>query len=104
MKNPLRKRYPRELKRNLGRYVSIFLMLMMTIALMSGFLSVSDGVQEAFYENRKECRLEDGAFSSYGKLSEETILKVEQLGASVYENYYVNEKIKDKKVLRVFKN
>lgn len=104
MRNPLRKRYSRDLKRNLGRYLSIFLMLMVTIALMSGFLSVSDGVQVAFKENRRECKLEDGLFSSYTKISTETIHNVEKLGLSVYENYYVNEKIKDEKVLRIYKN
>ncbi|MDD3141527.1 MAG: ABC transporter permease, partial [Lachnospiraceae bacterium] len=104
MRNPLRKRYSRDLKRNLGRYVSIFLMLMVTIALMSGFLSVSDGVQVAFRENRKECKLEDGLFSSYNKINADTIHNVEKLGVSVDENYYVNENIKDEKVLRIYKN
>lgn len=104
MRNPLRKRYSRDLKRNLGRYLSIFLMLMVTIALMSGFLSVSDGVQAAFRENRKVCKLEDGLFSSYNKISTDTIHNVEKLGVSVYENFYVNESIKDDKVLRIFKN
>ncbi len=65
MRNPLKKRYARDLKRNIGRYLSIFLMLMVTTALMSGFLTVSDGVLVAFNENRKECKLEDGLFSSY---------------------------------------
>ena len=84
MRNPLRKRYSRDLKRNLGRYLSIFIMLMVTIALMSGFLSVSDGVQVAFKENRRECKLEDGLFSSYTKISTETIHNVEKLRVSVY--------------------
>ena len=104
MRNPLRKRYSRDLKRNLGRYISIFLMLMVTIALMSGFLSVADGVQVAFRENRKVCKLEDGLFSSYNKISADTIHNVEKLGVSVYENYYVDENIKDEKVLRIYKN
>lgn len=104
MRNPLRKRYSRDLKRNLGKYLSIFLMLMVTIALMSGFLSVSDGVQTAFRENRKECKLEDGLFSSYNEISADTLHSVEKLGVSIYENYYVDENIKDEKVLRIYKN
>jgi putative ABC transport system permease protein len=104
MRNPLRKRYSRDLKRNFGRYLSIFLMLMVTIALMSGFLSVSDGMQVAFQENRKVCKLEDGLFSSYNEISADTIHNVEKLGVSIYENYYVNENITDKKVLRIYKN
>lgn len=104
MRNPLKKRYSRDLKRNLGRYLSIFLMLMVTTALMSGFLSVSDGVQVAFQENRKECKLEDGLFSSYNIISADTIHNAEKLGVSVYENYYFDKNIKDEKVLRIYKN
>lgn len=104
MRNPLRKRYTRDLKSNLGRYLSICLMLMVTIALMSGFLSVSDGVQEAFQQNRKVSKLEDGSFSSYNQISAETIHDLEKLGVSVYENYYIDEKIRDEKVLRIYMN
>lgn len=104
MRNPLRKRYSRDLKRNSGRYLSIFLMLMVTIAFMSGFLSVTDGVQVAFRENRKVCKLDDGLLSSYNKISAETIGNLEILGVSVYENYYVDENIKDERVLRIYKN
>jgi putative ABC transport system permease protein len=104
MRNPLRKRYLRDLKSNMGRYLSIFLMLMVTIALMSGFLSVSYGVQKAFRDNRKNSRLEDGSFTSYNEISADTISKIEQLRVSVYENYYVNEDIQEERVLRIYKN
>ena len=104
MRNPLRKRYPRELKKNMGRYSAIFLMLMVTIALMSGFLSVSDGVQVAFRDNRIECKMEDGLFSSYDKISTDTIQKVEKLGVSVYKNFYVNENMQNGNVLRIYQN
>jgi putative ABC transport system permease protein len=104
MRNPLRKRYLRELKRNLGRYISIFLMLMATITLMSGFLSVTDGAEEALQENRIESKQEDGLFSSYSEINEGIITNIEKLGVSVYENYYVNENIKDETVLRIYKN
>lgn len=50
MKNPLRKRLIRDLKSNSGRYTAISLMLTVTIAIISGFLAVSDGVLEAFKE------------------------------------------------------
>ena len=38
MKNPLRKRLPRELKTEFGKYLVIFLLLVATIGLVSGFL------------------------------------------------------------------
>lgn len=104
MKNPLRKRYLRDLKRNLGRYLSIFLMLTATIALMSGFFSVADGSQVALRENRKECKLEDGLFSVHSEIIVDAIESVEKLGVSVYENFYVDENFQDNKVLRIYKN
>lgn len=104
MRNPLRKRYPRDLRRNFGRYFSIFVMLTVTISIMSSFFAVSSGAQKSLEENRIICKVEDGLFSSYNEISSDTILDIEELGVSVYENYYLDEKINDKTVLRVYKN
>ena len=38
MKNPLRKRLPRELKEDFGKYLVIFLFMVLLISLVSGFL------------------------------------------------------------------
>ena len=42
MKNPLRKRLPRELRQDIGKLLALFLFLTLTIAFVSGFL-VADG-------------------------------------------------------------
>lgn len=42
MKNPLNKRLPREFRKDFGKYLVIFLLLVITIGFVSGFL-VSDG-------------------------------------------------------------
>ncbi len=42
MKNPLRKRISRELKDEFGKYLVVFLMMVLTIGFVSGFL-VADG-------------------------------------------------------------
>ena len=42
MKNPLRKRIPRELKGELGKYLVVFLLMGLTFGFVSGFL-VADG-------------------------------------------------------------
>ena len=104
MKNPLRKRYARDLKKNMGRYLAIFIMLMVTIGFMSGFLAVSDGVQIAFQENREECKLEDGLFSSYQRISPEILKDIETLGIQVYENFYLDEELEQDALLRIYKN
>ena len=38
MRNPLNKRLPRELKHDFGKYLVIFLFMVMMISLVSGFL------------------------------------------------------------------
>ena len=42
MKSPLRKRIPRELKGEIGKYLVVFILMVATIGLVSGFL-VADG-------------------------------------------------------------
>lgn len=104
MKNPLNKRLKRDLINNKGRYCSIALMMIVTIALISGFLAVSDGIQKSFKQNRIDCKLEDGSFISYDIIADDTISKVEKLGTTVCENFYTNEEISKGNTLRIFKN
>lgn len=42
MKSPLRKRLPRELKIEIGKYLVVFILMVATIGFVSGFL-VADG-------------------------------------------------------------
>ena len=65
MKNPLRKRLPRELKTEFGKYLVIFLLLVATIGLVSGFL-VADGsmiiaYNEGFEKDVYKRQIIDGA-------------------------------------------
>ena len=59
MKNPLRKRFKRDLISNRGRYLAIFAMLTVTIAIMSGFLAVADGAQTVLDQNRADAKIEE---------------------------------------------
>ena len=57
MKNPLRKRFKRDLISNRGRYLAIFAMLTVTIAIMSGFLAVADGAQTVLDQIRSVAKI-----------------------------------------------
>ena len=50
VKNPLRKRLPRELKQDAGKYTALFLFLTVLIGFVSGFL-VADGSMKTAYDN-----------------------------------------------------
>ena len=49
MKSPLRKRLPRELKSEFGKYLVVFIIMAITIGFVSGFL-VADGSMLRAYD------------------------------------------------------
>ena len=51
MKNPLHKRYLRELKQDAGKYLVLFLFLTLTIGFVSGFLVADDSMLKAYDES-----------------------------------------------------
>jgi putative ABC transport system permease protein len=54
MKNPLNKRTIRDIKSNLGKYMSMFLLITITIAIGSGFLVSADSLRKYFVRKSKE--------------------------------------------------
>lgn len=48
MKNPLRKRYLRELKSDFGKYLVIFLFMVMLISIVSGYLVAASSIKRPF--------------------------------------------------------
>ena len=53
MRNPLNKRLPRELKHDFGKYLVIFLFMVMMISLVSGFLVADNSVKQSYDEALK---------------------------------------------------
>lgn len=104
MRNPLNKRLMRDLKHNAGRYIAVAVIMIASIAVLSGFLATADGIKEAFENNRVKCKVEDGLFNSYFKIPKKTIAKTEKLGVNIYENYYSNEPVLKSTKLRIYKN
>ena len=51
MKNPLRKRIPRELKGEFGNYLVVFLLMVLTIGFVSGFLVADGSMLKAYNES-----------------------------------------------------
>ena len=48
IKNPLYKRLPREIKFDLGKYISLFLFIVLTIGIVSGFIVANTSIQQAY--------------------------------------------------------
>ena len=51
MKSPLRKRLPRELKSEFGKYLVVFLLMVVTIGFVSGFLVADGSMLQAYDES-----------------------------------------------------
>ncbi|MBP3921143.1 MAG: FtsX-like permease family protein [Bacilli bacterium] len=91
----LDKRTIRNLKTNIGQYLSIFILLTATIAFGSAFLSVTDSIETTLKDNQKESNLEDGNFTLNEKHQFSTYYKID-------ENYYID--LENNYTLRIYKN
>lgn len=97
MKNPLNKRLPREFKKNAGKYIGIFFILITTIMVGSSFMAVMDSAVHTLEVNDEECKIEDGYFEVGEPVADEVIGEFGDLHIKVVPNYYlaVNEFDKD---------
>ena len=88
MKSPLRKRLPRELRNNVGKYLGMFLLLSLAIAFTSGFLVAASSIELIGNGMRDEYRTEDGHFATSFEADAASIRAVEELGCTVIEQFY----------------
>lgn len=85
MKNPLNKRLPRELKGDIGKYIVIFIFLVATIGVVSGFLVAGTSMKTAFDESFDKNNIEDGNFVLESKMTDDLKTKLEDEGLTLYE-------------------
>ncbi len=104
MKNPLRKRLPRELKSELGKYLVVFLLMIATIGFVSGFLVADGSMLIAYNESFDKYNVKDGNFSTGEKVYRGQKEAIEELGVKVYENYYIEDALTNGSTMRFFKN
>ena len=102
MKNPLRKRLPRELRTEAGKYLVIFLLMLLTIGLISGYL-VADGSMITAYNNSFEVyNIEDGHFETAKTLSRAQRKAVNGLGITVYDLLFTEAELTNDSTMRIF--
>ena len=88
MRNPLLKRLPRELRNNIGRYLGMFALLVLAIMFTSGFLMAASSIEAMAGGMRERYNVSDLYFVTDFKASDEAIRAVEDLGGTVYEEFY----------------
>ena len=104
-RNVLKKRFFRELKKEFGKYLVIFLFLTGAVGFVSGFLVASNSMLAAYDESFTKYRVEDGNFELTAPATEELLAALSEEGLTVYENTYLTEEVKETGgKLRIFKN
>ena len=106
MKNPLIKRFPRELKSEVGKYLIIFVFMVVVIGFVSGFLVASGSLINIYNDSFEKYSIEDGNFDIQYKADDNTLETIESDGkVKVYENFYLDRTTKEiDSTLRIFKN
>ena len=93
MRNPLNKRFLRELKGELAKYIVIFVFMTAVIGLISGFLIADGSMYDTYNKSFEKYNIEDGNFELYSKADESVIDKLEKENVTIYENFYKEENV-----------
>lgn len=106
MRNPLNKRLPRELKHDFGKYLVIFLFLVMMISLVSGFLVADNSVKHSYDEGFEKYNIEDGHFALDKEPDSSLIKDIEnKTDSKLYDLRYFEEAEADNgATIRVYKD
>ncbi|WP_026492742.1 ABC transporter permease [Butyrivibrio sp. XPD2002] len=104
MKNPLKKRLLRELVGDISKYIVIFILLVLSIGFVSGFLVAGESMIIAYDESFEKYSIEDGNFRTEDKLTESQKNRIENKGVTIYENFYVEKGLDNNTKLRIYAN
>lgn len=86
---PLDRRLPREFRHNLGKYLGIFFLLFLTIALVSGFLVAARSIQRVIADTRAAANLRDFSLTTQYEAHGASLARVRSLhgGIDVEEEF-----------------
>ena len=105
IKNPLRKRYSKELKEDFGKYLVIFLFITLTIAFVSGFLVADNSMKTAYDQSFNKYNVEDGNFELSSEITSELNNNLESKeNIDIYKNWYLEKSVLSDETLRIFSN
>ncbi len=104
MRNPMMKRITRELKHDLGKYLAIFLFLILFIGMVSGFLVTTASCIQSYNDGFTDKKIEDGHFSFTKEAPQEILDLLSEKGeVTIYPYFYFEEEIKNtEKNIRVY--
>ena len=86
--NPLTKRIPRELRKDLGKYIALFLFMSLLIGLVSGFIVADGSMVRAYNDSFTKFDIENGHFNCDLKLTKRAVRNIEDEDVKLYELFY----------------
>lgn len=104
MRCPINKRIYRQFKYKPLKVIPILLALTFIVVFASSFFISQESVEKLYNKQIINGKVEDGEFEAIYALSDEAKDEIEGLGVKLYENYYFEEEVASRKVLRIFKN
>ena len=104
MKKVLRKRLPRDLKSNLGRYIALILLIVLGIYLVVGIVGSAEVILHGTEKYRSISKTEDGQFSVFLPLTEDELASLASDGTLIEEMFYIDISLNSSQTLRLFKN
>lgn len=104
MKSPLRKRIPRELRAEFGKYLVVLILMISTIGFVSGFLVADGSMIQAYNEGFGKYNIEDGNFRVKKELTSFQKKEITANEVTLYENFYIEQSVDNGSTMRFFKN
>lgn len=87
-KSPLRKRIPRNIRADWRKYITLCLLLIITISVTCAIYVGNNSMERAFMDGFEEYNIEDGHFEFNTKAEKKLIRAIEKRGVKVYEQFY----------------
>ena len=104
MKNPLNRRLLREFKQDLGKYISLFLFLCLTISFVSGFLVADNSMKIAYDESFDKYQIENGHFALAAEMPSQVKEKLEKEDVKINELFYKDFSVRKDDTLRIYRS
>ena len=104
MKDPIRKRFLRELRDDAGKYIALFLFLALTIGLVSGFMVADGSMIRAYDESFEKYQIEDGHFTVAAPVDDAVLRALEeQTGVTFYSLTSVDRDMTNDHTVRFYR-
>ena len=103
MRDPLKRRIPREIRSEAGKYIVIFIFMVALIGVSSGYFIADASLKVAYDESFETYNIEDG-FLEFAEKPDEALLEAcEEEDITLYDNTFKDEPCGNDSTVRLFR-